>query len=529
MQLAHPHITSVVGACHLHKPPFLVREQVRHGDIITYLSNIPDAATRTQRRWELLVQAVQGLQYLHKHDVVHGNLKCSNVLVSRSEQAKLADFGTCFLMQDAVTKSKDEVQWRAPECCSQSSDVTKAADVYALGMCIIEVVTGAKPWGAVSSSVVMSDKQRGALPERPATMSLIAWELVERMCMHDPVQRMGLEEVEQVLQQLATGVGAVVAQDAAADAAAAAAAAPSQPDQATQEDAQPEPEAREEEESHAPRSVYHSTQTGAKGSVPIVHMPSPKKEERETPASPPQEAGKKHEPVEESSEDAEDDEPEQHEQQAEEDGASDTDSDQQDANSGVQALLSRRPGPPSRRNFPLIAERVSHIVSNIWTTRYQSMAVEVASEDVLADNSLIEDAEREEAERKDPTSVPNLLIALMEDNVSQDHALAALSELNRKSEIHSDYESATVEVLLHLIETCMAMREQSLAATVLLRLAASSDTAKELIWEQHGIEVMEECVAMDHDMLSEMKSCIAKGKHAYVLLLTGRFGCLYLT
>ncbi|KAG9124653.1 hypothetical protein FRC07_010749 [Ceratobasidium sp. 392] len=120
-----------------------------NGTLIEYILKNPQA-----KRLELCLQVTRGLAYLHRHDIVHGDLKCSNVLVSETGAPKIADFGNTKLKEQSVrfTTSSSAVysmRWAAPEILSQSSPASKQADVYALGMTIYEAVTGQVPYAGI--------------------------------------------------------------------------------------------------------------------------------------------------------------------------------------------------------------------------------------------------------------------------------------------------------------------------------------------------------------------------------------------
>uniref|UniRef100_H3G5S0 non-specific serine/threonine protein kinase n=1 Tax=Phytophthora ramorum TaxID=164328 RepID=H3G5S0_PHYRM len=89
--------------------------------------------------------AAIGLQYLHEMGVIHGDLKCDNILVGSDGLAKLTDFGLSTIESDA-SYGNDElskkpvtaaVWWTAPEVL-RGEMVTFASDIYAFGMCILE-------------------------------------------------------------------------------------------------------------------------------------------------------------------------------------------------------------------------------------------------------------------------------------------------------------------------------------------------------------------------------------------------------
>lgn len=83
-----------------------------------------------------------------------------------------------------------------------------ASDVYSLGMCIVEamrVVEGAEhclPWGDLDNTAVRVNARMGYLPLRPQRCTDNQWELVMRMCAHDPTRRIKISTVVDELKKL---------------------------------------------------------------------------------------------------------------------------------------------------------------------------------------------------------------------------------------------------------------------------------------------------------------------------------------
>lgn len=70
-------------------------------------------------------QIASGMAYLHKHQLIHRDLKSPNVLISFNETLKISDFGTCKQWNDRSTKMSfaGTVAWMAPEVSPTCSTV----------------------------------------------------------------------------------------------------------------------------------------------------------------------------------------------------------------------------------------------------------------------------------------------------------------------------------------------------------------------------------------------------------------------
>lgn len=143
-QLFHPHVVQLFGACHIGQP-FFVCEYAGGGQLDEYLRKHKDEV------WVKLYEAALGLRYLHVKRVVHGDLKCNNILIGSDGLAKLTDFGLSTLNANEpenVEESAPEVgaiRWKAPEVL-RGEKATFASDVYSFGMYILEAASGKYPW-----------------------------------------------------------------------------------------------------------------------------------------------------------------------------------------------------------------------------------------------------------------------------------------------------------------------------------------------------------------------------------------------
>ncbi|XP_022738091.1 probable inactive receptor kinase At1g48480 [Durio zibethinus] len=106
-------------------------------------------AGRTPLNWDtrsgIALGAARGIEFLHSQgpNVSHGNIKSSNVLLTKSYVAQVSDFGLAHLVGPSSTPNR-VAGYRAPEV-TDPRKVSQKADVYSFGVLLLELLTGKAP------------------------------------------------------------------------------------------------------------------------------------------------------------------------------------------------------------------------------------------------------------------------------------------------------------------------------------------------------------------------------------------------
>ncbi|KAK2367668.1 putative inactive receptor kinase [Trifolium repens] len=108
---------------------------------------------RTPLNWEMrsgiALGAARGIEYLHSQgpNVSHGNIKSSNILLTKSYDARVSDYGLAHLVGPSSTPNR-VAGYRAPEV-TDPRKVSQKADVYSFGVLLLELLTGKAPTHAL--------------------------------------------------------------------------------------------------------------------------------------------------------------------------------------------------------------------------------------------------------------------------------------------------------------------------------------------------------------------------------------------
>ncbi|XP_059295332.1 serine/threonine-protein kinase WNK8-like [Lycium ferocissimum] len=109
-------------------------------------------------------QILEGLRFLHSQSpkIIHRDIKCDNVFVdSGGKQVKLGDFGLAIRLMEGNNflkekEAKGTPEFMASEC--YDGEYNELVDIYAFGMCLLEMVTGEYPYMECSNGIQIFKK-----------------------------------------------------------------------------------------------------------------------------------------------------------------------------------------------------------------------------------------------------------------------------------------------------------------------------------------------------------------------------------
>ncbi|KZT36416.1 kinase-like protein [Sistotremastrum suecicum HHB10207 ss-3] len=165
-RLAHPNVLSFLGFCFFKLPNespagdpgqlSLISPWMDNGTARQYVQKHPEADRPAITRG-----VAAGLHHLHKNQIIHGDIKSGNVLMTDNGVPVLADFGLATLAEDdslgltnehvttTTGTSHGTPRWMAPEFFQHDADSqksTKETDVWAFGCFVLELFTLQVPY-----------------------------------------------------------------------------------------------------------------------------------------------------------------------------------------------------------------------------------------------------------------------------------------------------------------------------------------------------------------------------------------------
>ncbi len=157
-----------------------------------------------EQQHQVIKQLVQAVKATHQSGVVHGDIKSLNVMLQPARGAILLDFGSSRSglqsLEDANTIQASPIAMAPEQFAGHSS--SQASDVFALGLLLVEVLTGKHPLINKNLQQIKQDIQR--LPSLINTRQLTTdWrKLLTAMLQADPAKRLDVVEVEQTVDAI---------------------------------------------------------------------------------------------------------------------------------------------------------------------------------------------------------------------------------------------------------------------------------------------------------------------------------------
>ena len=168
-RLIHPNIVSLIDFEETEEYFNFILEYIEGGSLHSLkgkYGNIPEPLLSY-----FMFQTLKGLQYLHSFKIMHRDIKGANILLTKSGECKLADFGSCSdSFGDRQITMIGTPYWMAPELISQTGG-GPASDIWSLGCTILELFTGQPPYWKLNSNLALYRMVEDPHPPLPSNCS----------------------------------------------------------------------------------------------------------------------------------------------------------------------------------------------------------------------------------------------------------------------------------------------------------------------------------------------------------------------
>jgi serine/threonine protein kinase len=202
--LRHPNIVLYMGASINQSNYYMITEYLPRGSLFDYLHR--DRGKLNERdQINIAYEIAVALKYLHSRNIIHCDLKSSNILIDDNWKIKIGDFG----LSRFYNKGNDETRgrigtphWMAPEVLKGEKYET-CADIFSYGMILWEILSREIPYYGINPYQVISlvaDKKQ--IVQVPAEGNQALRKIIAKCLEYEAHKRPKLDEVVDYLQNL---------------------------------------------------------------------------------------------------------------------------------------------------------------------------------------------------------------------------------------------------------------------------------------------------------------------------------------
>nr|XP_022919763.1 serine/threonine-protein kinase PLK4 [Onthophagus taurus] len=196
-RLKHPSILELYTFFEDQNYVYLVLELCHNGELQQYLKKHTEHHVLSESEASSIMrQVVEGVQYLHSHNILHRDMSLSNLLLTKDMQIKIADFGLATQLSRPDEKHMTMCgtpNFISPEVASRGSHGLEA-DVWSLGCLLYTLLVGTPPFDtqgvkSTLTRVVMANYQL------PNYLSVEAKDLINSLLQKNPKDRIHLTQI----------------------------------------------------------------------------------------------------------------------------------------------------------------------------------------------------------------------------------------------------------------------------------------------------------------------------------------------
>ncbi|CAI2380583.1 unnamed protein product [Moneuplotes crassus] len=177
---------------------YFVMEFLPGGDLHDLTKNVAFASLEKVRFY--FSEVILAIEELHKHNIVHRDIKLDNILIASDGHVKLIDFGFAKQLQDDTSKTKTKcgtINYLSPEVIrGVGSDLR--SDIWSLGVLLCEMIGGFSPFRSPDPQTLYENILKLNITW-PRNIDKISKDLISQMLVCEPEMRLPLTSIKEHL------------------------------------------------------------------------------------------------------------------------------------------------------------------------------------------------------------------------------------------------------------------------------------------------------------------------------------------
>lgn len=147
--------------------------------------------------WGIFYHMVVGLETLHSYKIVHRDIKCANIFLTKSGIAKLGDLNVSKIAKMGILQTQTGTPYYASPEVWQDKPYDKRSDTWSLGCVLYELTSLNPPFTAKDMSGLYKAVLKGVYPKIPSQYSNDLSEMIKSLLQVEPKNRPSMKEILQ--------------------------------------------------------------------------------------------------------------------------------------------------------------------------------------------------------------------------------------------------------------------------------------------------------------------------------------------
>ena len=175
----------------------IIMEYADDGDIAAKIKEVSQKREHFSEDtiWNWVIQMLEGMKYLHSNNIIHRDLKCANIFLTKKGLLKIGDLNVSKVTQSGLART----QTGTPYYCSpeiwQEKQYDHKCDIWSIGCIIYELCALVPPFRGTSLRDLAKNVLTGKYSHIPNIYSRDLSELISKMLIVDPRRRYSTEQL----------------------------------------------------------------------------------------------------------------------------------------------------------------------------------------------------------------------------------------------------------------------------------------------------------------------------------------------
>ncbi|KAK9772924.1 putative non-specific serine/threonine protein kinase [Seiridium cardinale] len=192
--LDHPNVCGLRDVVRTNHHWYMLFEYVNGGQMLDYIISHGKLKDKQARKFSR--QIASALDYCHRNSIVHRDLKIENILIAKTGDIKIIDFGlsNLFAPRGHLKTFCGSLYFAAPELLQARAYTGPEVDVWSFGIVLYVLVCGKVPFDDQSMPALHAKIKKGVV-DYPSWLSTECRHLLSRMLVVEPKSRATMHEV----------------------------------------------------------------------------------------------------------------------------------------------------------------------------------------------------------------------------------------------------------------------------------------------------------------------------------------------